>query len=704
MAHSLEGAAGLGQAYVDFAKSASDVPAPALALIGTDGSILAWGDGCRRVLGYRPEEIVGRPVADLLVGQVEAEAWSPAQGAVGKRGNRQAAEAVVEARHRDGRVVRLTVEVVAVSAPSGVDGAGCWFVAVTGTPDGEPPGEGEAGFLDRSPLAVAVWDGEMRLLWLNRASREVMGFASEGDPGAAVLRVLRGFDRTILEPVMLGVLASREPVGDHVVRWVSPEVGREVVFSSSLFPLASGDGTPLGICSVSLDITPSWERERLALLSRAAQRIGTTLDVMTTAQELADMAVPALADYVAVDLAEAVPMGEEPLERMPEGDGLGIPVLRRAGMASIHEGVPEAPFPVGGVVYAVPGSPYLDVLSEGRSHLSPVLESGAGTWLDRDPVRRQRVEETGMHSLMMVPLRARGTVLGLAAFARNDNAAPFSWDDLLLAEELGVQASLSLDNARRYTRERTAALALQRSLLPEMLSGGAAMDLATRYLPSARHEGVGGDWMDAIELPRGRIALVIGDVVGHGIHAAATMGRLRTAVHTLAVLDQPPAEVLDNLNQVSAQLAPSDSWNTTGYPSIAGASCLYAVYDPADRVLTVARAGHPPPVLVTPDGRAGIPDTPVGPPIGTGTGPYESVDLEIPAGTLVALYTDGLVETREADIDAGLDRLTAALRDPPADLDDLCERTVAGMTARKPPEDDVALLVARTRAAGAPPA
>jgi PAS domain S-box-containing protein len=696
MARRLGAGTGTGHAPVDFAQSAFDVPAPALALVGSDRTVLAWGEGCRRLLGHRAEDVVGRSVERLMEGAVEAVPWSPAPGAVSKRGSRQAAGAVVEAKHRDGGILRLTVEIVAVS---GADGERCWFVAVTGTPDGEGAGEEQAGLLDRSPLAVAVWDSDMRLLWLNRASGDVVGLSAVEDPGASVLRVLRGFDRTTTEPVMRRVLASGEPVGDHVVRWVSPEEGREVVFSSSLFPLAARDGAPLGVCSISLDITHSWERERLALLSRAARRIGTTLDVMTTAQELADMAVPALADYVAVDLAEAVPLGEEPLERMPEGE-FGIPVFRRAGMTSIHEGVPEAPFPVGGVVYVPPDSPYLAVLREGRSHLSPVLESGPGTWLDRDVIRKQRVQETGLHSLMMIPLRARGTVLGLVTFARNENVVPFSQDDLLLAEELAVQASLSLDNARRYTRERTAALTLQRSLLPEKLSGGAAVDLATRYLPSDRHEGVGGDWMDAIELPGGRIALVIGDVVGHGIHAAATMGRLRTAVHTLAVLDQPPAELLDNLNKVTVQLAQSGNRTTTGYPSITGASCLYAVYDPANRVCTLARAGHPPPILVTPEGRATIPDTPVGPLIGTDTSPYESIDLELPEGTLVALYTDGLVETRVADIDAGLDRLIAALRNPTADLDGLCARVITRMTADSPSEDDVALLVARTHAAG----
>ncbi|MYS24167.1 PAS domain S-box-containing protein [Streptomyces sp. DvalAA-14] len=697
MARGLAGG-GTGHASVDFTASASGVAGPAVALVASDGTVLAWGDGCRRLLGYRAEDVVGRSVERLTRRPVQTLSWSSAPGAVGKRGSRHSAGAVVEARHRDGGVLRLTVEIVGTGGASGED---CWFVAVTGTADGDEAGEGQAGLLDRSPLAVAVWDSDMRLLWLNRASKELMGLPAAGNPGTSVPRVLRGFDRTSVELALREVLATREPVGNHVVRWVSPEDGREVVFSSSLFPLAPRDGTPPGICSVSLDITHTWERERLALLSRGAQRIGTTLDVMTTAQELADMAVPALADYVAVDLAEAVPLGEEPLARMDQGE-LGIPIFRRAGMASVHEGVPEAPYKVGEVVYVPPASPYLAALREGQSYLCPILESGPGTWVDQDPIRRQVIRDTGMHSVMTVPLKARGTLLGLVSFARNENVVPFSRNDLLLAEELAVQASLSLDNARRFTRERTAALTLRRSILPEELSGGAAVDLASRYLPSARHEGVGGDLMDAIELPEGRVALVIGDVVGHGIHAAASMGRLRTAIHTLAVLDQPPAELLDNLNKVAARLAQPDDQSTSGHPSITGASCLYAVYDPANGVCTLARAGHPPPILVTPDGRAAIPDTPVGPPLGIGAGPYESVDLELPDRTVIALFTDGLVETRQGDIDAGLDRLIAALQHPPgdlADLEELCARGITRMTARTPPEDDVALLVARTHTA-----
>ncbi|MGW4078283.1 SpoIIE family protein phosphatase [Streptomyces asiaticus] len=671
-----------------------EAPAPALALVSSDGTILAWGEGCRRLLGHRAVDVVGLPVRELLETPVEAVRWSPAQGDLGRHGGRRAANAVVKVRHRDGERFRLTVETIALT---GADGESCWFVAITEAPDGVPTADAEAALLDRSPLAVAVWDARARLLWSNRACREIVGRSEVDPPTRSTRRAVRGFDRTAIEPVIRRVLTSREPVGDHVLRWVSPEHGREVVFSSSVFPLAPERGGPLAVCTVSL-ITKSGERERLALLGRAANQIGTTLDVMTTAQELADMAVPALADYVTVDLADAVPLGGEPLKRMSEAPA-GIPVFRRAGQSSIHGGMPEAAFQVGDVVYVPPGSPFLTALYGDESYFEPAMRTDPGTWLDRDPQRRQLIHDTGMHSVMMIPLRARGTILGIAVFTRTDNAVPFTQDDLLLAEELCVQAALSLDNARRYARERAAALALQRSLLPQELSGGAAVDLAGRYLPSDRHEGVGGDWMDAIELPGDRIALVIGDVIGHGIDAAAAMGRMRTAVHTLAALDQHPAELLDHLDKVTARLAETGTWSPE-YSSVTGGTCLYAVYDPATGVCTLARAGHPPPILVAPDGHARIADTPVGPPLGIGTGTYESVDLELPEGSLLAFFTDGLVETRQGDIDAGLDRLLAALRRPSASLEDLCARVIARMTTDTPPEDDIALLVARTHADG----
>ncbi|MGP3945437.1 SpoIIE family protein phosphatase [Streptomyces sp. 6N106] len=668
-----------------------EAPAPALALLGSDGTVLEWGEGCRRLLGHRAEDVVGLPVRELLETPAEAVPWFSAPGATGQRVGRGPANGVVEIRHRDGTSFRLTVETIALT---GGDGESCWFVAITEAPDGVRTADAEAALLDRSPLAVAVWDAGTRLLWSNRTCRETVGHSEVDAPTGSTPRTVRGLDRTTIEPVIRQVLTSREPAGDHVLRWVSPEHGREVVFSCSVFPLAPVGGSPLGVCTVSL-VTKSGERERLALLGRAAKQIGTTLDVMTTAQELTDVAVPALADYATVDLADAVPLGGEPLKRMSEAPS-GIPVFRRAGQSSIHSGMPEAAFLVGDVVYVPPGSPFLTALYGHQSYFEPVMETGPGTWLGRGPERRRIIHDTGMHSVMMIPLRARGTILGIAVFTRTDNAVSFSQDDLLLAEELCVQAALSLDNARRYARERAAALALQRSLLPQELSGGTAVDLAGRYMPSDRHERVGGDWMDAIKLPGDRIALAVGDVIGHGINAAAAMGRMRTAVHTLAALDQHPAELLDHLDKVTAQLAETGIWSA-GYSSITGGTCVYAVYDPATRICTLARAGHPPPMLVTPDGHATIADTPVGPPVGIGTGRYESVDLELPEGSLLALFTDGLVESRHADIDAGLDRLLAALQHPSASLEDLCARVIARMTPDAPPEDDIALLIARTR-------
>ncbi|MFG3309506.1 SpoIIE family protein phosphatase [Streptomyces wuyuanensis] len=255
----------------------------------------------------------------------------------------------------------------------------------------------------------------------------------------------------------------------------------------------------------------------------------------------------------------------------------------------------------------------------------------------------------------------------------------------------------SLDNARQYTRKHTAALALQRNLLPHRLRGGSAVEAASRYLPADIDNGVGGDWFDVIPLAGARVALVVGDVVGHGIDAAATMGRLRTAVHTLADMELPPDELLARLDGTVQRLAQADAHDPTHSPAVLGATCVYAVYDPVTRKCTMATAGHPPPAIIDPQGRVTFPDLPPGAPLGIGLGvPFEAVELELPEGSLIALYTDGLIETRDHDIEEGMHRLGTALAQPELSLEDLCTRAMESVQDQAA-SDDVTLLLVRTR-------
>ncbi|MER5916056.1 SpoIIE family protein phosphatase [Streptomyces sp. NPDC001982] len=466
--------------------------------------------------------------------------------------------------------------------------------------------------------------------------------------------------------------------------------------------LSVRDGTTRWLASIDADLAARRQAEspRLALLSEAGTRIGTTLDVMHTGQELADYAVPRLADYVTVDLAESVSLGEEPLARLGTDAGR-IPVFRRAGVASIHESIPESLWERGQPVFVPPSSPFTHVLTSGESYLEPMMDTALSSWLRDDPQRAEVICETNMHTVMMVPIQARGTVLGIAVFARTDNPAPFEEDDLVLAQELVDRAALSLDNAHRYTREHTAALALQRDLLPSRLYGGPALEVSACYRPADMHHGVGGDWYDVIRLPDARVALVVGDVVGHGIQAAATMGTLRTALRTLAELDLPPAELLTRLDHAVARMAQEETDSLAIKPHLLGATCLYAVYDPAGRLLDMAAAGHPPPIIVSPAGEAHVPRIPSGVPIGLGLALFEPARLEIPDGTLIALYTDGLVESPTQDIDSGIHRLAAALSHPATTLHELCSAAVDSHRTA-PPTDDVTLLLARTRTSHGP--
>ncbi|MGW1910073.1 SpoIIE family protein phosphatase [Streptomyces sp. NPDC002076] len=426
-------------------------------------------------------------------------------------------------------------------------------------------------------------------------------------------------------------------------------------------------------------------RERLNMLYDAGVGIGTSLDVSRTAEELAELAVPRFADFATVDLFDAVLHGEEPKPGT---------ALRRAACAGIRKDSPL--YPVGERIRFVATSPQARSLTTGQSVLEPVLREAPG-WRAQNPERTGRVLAYGIHSLITVPLRAGNLVLGVANFWRAEKPQPFDAEELALAEELVARAAVSIDNARRYTREHSMAVTLQRSLLPRSLPEQDTLEIAYRYLPA--QSGVGGDWFDVLPLSGARVALVVGDVVGHGLHAAATMGRLRTAVHNFSALDLPPDELLGLLDELVGRID-QDETAADGSAAIAGATCLYAVYDPVARHCSVARAGHPPPALVHPDGRVEFPEVPAGPPLGLGGLPFETAELELAEGSRLVLYTDGLVEDRERDIDVGLELLSGALRDTPGGSpEETCRAVLDRLPAR--PSDDVALIVARTRVLGA---
>jgi GAF domain-containing protein/anti-sigma regulatory factor (Ser/Thr protein kinase) len=622
---------------------------------------------------------------------------------------------MIEVRHGDGHGVKLLSHASPLSAEHGRTD---WFISAAELSEAlssaRVTASAEEVLLARAPIGLSVWDRDLRCVWLNGTAEQQDGILRGQRLGRRATDTRTGVEAEAAATAMEQVLDTGVPVIDREYQWIAPGQQQERVFASSYFRLDGEDGRPLGVCAMSVDISSSWARERLAILSEAGTRIGTTLDVMNTAQELADVSVPLLADYVTVDLADTVPLGEEPLERFASTEQ-SIPVFRRAGVASIHTELPESLWPVGEAVFVPPFSPFTRVLDSKESHYEPTMRTGPGTWLDHDPDRARAIAATGMHSLIIVPLQARGTVLGVAVFVRTDNPSPFTKDDLLLAEGLVARAALSLDNARRYTQERTAALALQRSLLPRHLAGGSAVEIASRYLPTDMREGVGGDWFDVIPLPCARVALVVGDVVGHGITAAATMGQLRTAVRTMADTDPPPDELLAHLDELIARLTEGDAADRSFATPGMGGTCVYAVYDPVNRRCTMARAGHPPPAVVSPDGRVTFPDLPPGTPIGLGLASFESVELELAPGSVIALYSDGLVETRGADIDAGMNRLSSALSRTGTSLEELCSEVVDAMTPNEPSgrspalgstvkkapsEDDVALLLARTRALG----
>lgn len=676
--------------------SSSEIPDAAIAMLDAEGTVVAWTQAAQQLVGHSARDVVGRSALQVLPPREDALRAS----AVIERCHAQGGwSGTVAVRHRDGHTLKMTLRVSLLRG----QGADTRFLVsgadIGSLSSGATDGPVRESLLAHAPIGVVVRDLQLCCTWVNDDIESHDGIPRDRRLGRRLKDSLPGFEAETLEVVMRQVLKSGTTTVHEYRAWPPADRHREHVFSASFFCFQDAEGKPLAVCSMSVDVTGNRRaRERLAILGEASTRIGSTLDVMRTAQELAGLAVPLLADHALVDLVESVPFGVEPTARIGTRNGRP-PLLRRAGMASIDLGVLELPWVREEVVHAHPDSLFSAAMRTGRSYLEPVLDTHSGPWVDHDPVRAQRVRDSGVHSLMVVPIRARRCVLGLALFGRSEEQKPFQEDDLLLAEELVTRAALCLDNALQYARERTTALTLQRDLLPHRVRGGVAVEVASRYVPADMDHGVGGDWFDVIELSGARVALVVGDVVGHGINAAATMGRLRTAVRTLADLDLPPDELLGHLDDTVRRLNEEDADVSDPVPSVVGATCLYAVYDPVTRRCTMARAGHPPALIVDAQGKVTISDLPAGTPLGLGLGlvPFESVELDVPEGSVLAFYSDGLVESRDEDIDVGLERLGAALSQPGSTLEELCSQVIGALPAQAH-ADDVTLLLARTRA------
>ncbi|MFI8420428.1 SpoIIE family protein phosphatase [Streptomyces sp. NPDC085479] len=525
---------------------------------------------------------------------------------------------------------------------------------------------------------VLILDGDGRLALANDEARRLLGLGpdAEGRPARELG----------LAPDIARLLASGREATDEV------HLAGDRLLAVSQRPTDHGGG-PSGCVATLRDTTElqavtgraDVARERLKLLYDAGWEIGTSLDVERTSQELADFAVPRFADFVTVDLADPVLRGEEPSE--------GRAAMRRVAFRGIRDDTPL--YPPGELIHFVPSTPQSLGYGSGETVLEADMTAFSG-WQAQDPERARGLVEAGIHSMIAAPLRARGVILGVVTFWRSREPEPFEHDDVTLAEELAARAAVTLDNARRFTREHTMAVTLQRSLLPRALPEQNALDVAHRYLPAEEGSGgVGGDWFDVIPLPGARVALVVGDVVGHGLHAAATMGRLRTAVHNFASLDMAPDELLWHLDELVTRIDQDESGGDDA--PVTGATCLYALYDPGSRLCTMARAGHHEPAVVRPDGSAAFADVPGGPPLGLSGLPFETAEIRLPEGCSLVLYTDGLVEDRTRDIDEGLELLRRTLAHPGRTPEQTCDAVLDALLPQQP-SDDVALVVARTRA------
>ncbi|MFJ5780007.1 SpoIIE family protein phosphatase [Streptomyces sp. NPDC093094] len=668
-------------------------PCPATAWVDQVGTVQLWSAEAEALLGYPAKEVCGTPAVELLATYGDREAalaWRDRPG-VGRSW-----DGVLALLHRGGRVARIALRVRPLTDREGRAG---WSIRAGNARQVEREDIDRAmmrALFEQSPVPIAIMDGELRYRLLNGAAEQVLTRPGDQLIGRHVGADTSQVDSATIDRALRQVRETGESVLGLSARG-SPAAGpdRDRMWSLSTFRLTGPSDRPLGICQTYVDITDGYRAERRKeLLTKAGAGIGATLDVAHTAQELADVLVPDLGDVAWVALSEAVLEGDEP----PKMLGPGRWNLHRIGVAPPADGWPAGLPAVGAVPPALPDVALLRRIGQGETILLPDLDSVIAAAEGHSELAHLFVPEHG-HSVIAAPLFARGLVLGTVVVWRTRQPVPFGQEDADLLTEMASRAALGVDNARRYTREHRAAVALQQRLLPAATTDTPAAETAGFYVPAGGGAEIGGDWYDVIPLSSFRVALVAGDVTGHGLQATATMGRLRTAVDTLADLELDPDELLTHLDDLVQQL----QGEAPHQEDIVAASCLYAVYDPVTCQCTLASAGHPPPVVVRPDGTVRSVEISPGPLLGVGGMPFEATTFDVEPGSVITVYTKGVVYRDDHDPDAGLRRLNdglARFAGPGRGLEGVGHELVRSL-GDAPGRDDMALLLARTRAIAA---
>ncbi|MEU6317882.1 SpoIIE family protein phosphatase [Streptomyces sp. NPDC047009] len=533
----------------------------------------------------------------------------------------------------------------------------------------------------QSPVGVHVLDDQLRIVRVNTAVSGLRGFPVDSLQGQVFSEAYRITAPEEETAAARGVLESGKPALDRLVRsMVGSTGGKPRIYSVSYARLESACGDVVGLAVSTLDVT---ERERalqrLKVLEQVRKRVGQRLDVMGVCEELADAVVPAVSGIVVIEVIEDVVRGEQPPLAPVDP---AVPLRRAAfrGQASAH--------PVGEVRKLPEGTPFSRVLTDLRPRLVQVQEDSV--WLAADPARAEAIRRSHAHSLIVAPLSVRGEAPGVVSFYRHGREDPFDEEDIALTSDVCAHTALCIDNARRFTQERTIAATVKRKLLPQRPAKPSTVEISHLHIPGP---GGGGAWYDVIELAGARTALIVGDVAGRGMATATTMGQLRTALHSLAALDLEPDELMARLSDTAARLAAERAALPAGDPlhrEPLTAGCLIVVYDSVEQECAIVRAGLPEPFAVAPGSSTVRVPVAAGPLLaGTGSAPFPATKITVPEGSVLAVVNEE-IRMPSASLDSLLEKGAAR------PMDDLCD-TIA-YALRECDESEKLVLVARTKA------